>query len=68
MYSPTKSHWVIVKHILRYLEAMVSYVLHITYSLSLSLHGFTNADWAANINDRKSTDEYLVFLDTTFIS
>jgi hypothetical protein len=68
MYSPTKSHWVIVKHILRYLEAMVSYVLHITYSLSLSLHGFTNTDWAANIDDQKFTYGYLVFLGTTLIS
>jgi hypothetical protein len=34
----------------------------------LSLHGFTDVDWAGNIDDRKSTGGYIVFLGTTPIS
>jgi histone deacetylase 1/2 len=34
----------------------------------LSLHGFTDADWAGSIDDRKSTSGYLVYLGATPIS
>jgi len=34
----------------------------------LTLHGFTNADWAGSIDDRKSTGGYLVYLGSTPIS
>jgi hypothetical protein len=36
-----EDHWVAIKHILRYLQAMTSYDLHITRG---SFHGFTNAN------------------------
>jgi len=34
----------------------------------LTLHGFTDADWAGSIDDRKSTGGYLVYLGSTPIS
>jgi len=34
----------------------------------LSLHGFTDADWACSIDDKKSTGGYLVYLGATPIS
>ncbi|XP_073268322.1 uncharacterized protein [Populus alba] len=49
-------------------EATASYGLHITRDSSLSLHGFTDADWAGSIDDRKSTGGYLVYLGSTPIS
>jgi hypothetical protein len=39
-----EDHWVAIKHILRYLQAMTSYDLHITQGSSFSFHGFTNAN------------------------
>jgi histone deacetylase 1/2 len=68
MHVPTKDHWAAVKHILRYLQATTFYGLHITRDSSLSFHGFTNADWANNIFDRKSTGGYLMYLGSTPIS
>jgi hypothetical protein len=68
MYAPTKSHWAVVKLILRYLKGTSSYGLHLTRGSSLSLHGFTDADWARSTNDQKSTGGYIVFLGTTPIS
>jgi hypothetical protein len=47
---------------------MTSYGLHITRSYSFALHGFTDADWAGSIDDRKSTGGYLVFFGQTPIS
>jgi hypothetical protein len=68
MHAPTDSHWVVVKRILRYLRGTASHGLHITRSSSFALHGFTDADWASSVEDRKSTGGYLVFFDQTPIS
>jgi len=38
-----EDHWIAIKHILCYLQAMTSYDLHITRGSSFSFHGFTNA-------------------------
>ena len=61
-------HWSAVKCILRYLQATTSYGLHNIRDSSLSLHGFTDANWASSIDDRKSTCGYLVYLGATPIS
>jgi hypothetical protein len=46
MHAPTKDHWVVVKHILRYLQATTIYGLHITWDYFLSFYGFIDVDWA----------------------
>jgi len=68
MHAPTEGHWAAVKLILRYLKGTSSFGLHLTRDSALSLHGFTDADWADSIDDRKSTGGYIVFLGTTPIS
>ena len=68
MHAPTDSHWAAVKRILRYLKGTTSYGFHITQGSSFALHGFTDADWASSIDDRKSTGGYLVFFGQTLIS
>jgi len=68
MHAPTYSHWAAVKRILRYLRGTASRGLHITRSSSCALHGFTYADWAGSVEDRKSTGGYLVFFSQTPIS
>ena len=57
-----------MKRILRYLRGTTSHGLDITRSSSFALHGFTNADWAGSVEDRKSTGGYLVFFGQTPIS
>jgi len=68
MHAPTDSHWVVVKRILRYLKGTTFYGFHITQGSSFALHGFTDADWADSIDDRKSMGGYLVFFGQTSIS
>ena len=68
MHAPTESHWAAVKRILCYLKGTSSYDIHLTRGSSLSLHGFTDADWAGSVDDQKSTGGYIVFLGTTPIS
>jgi histone deacetylase 1/2 len=68
MHAPTDSYWAAMKCILRYLRGTASHGLHITRSSSFALHGFTDADWAGSVEDRKSTGGYLVFFGQTPIS
>ena len=51
-----------------YLKSMVSSGLHIIHSSSFALHGFIDVKQADSVEDRKSTDDYLVFFSNTSIS
>ena len=58
MVEPRRAHWVAAKHILRYLRATIEYGLKYTKGNEIQLSGFTDADWARNTVDRKSTSGY----------
>jgi hypothetical protein len=68
MHAPTENLWNAVKRILRYLKGKSSFGLHLTRGSSLSIHGFTDADWAGSIDNQKSTGGYIVILSNTPIS
>ena len=58
--SPTKEHWTVVKHILRYLKGTSNYGLSYSRNDDTdTLIGYSDADWAGDVNDRKSTSGYL---------
>ncbi|KAM1354495.1 hypothetical protein PS2_028626 [Malus domestica] len=67
MHKPMESHYVAVKMILRYLKGTVK--LGINYVPgSMDLHAFSDADWAGDPNDRRSTTGFVVFLGHNPIS
>ena len=68
MHALTDSHQAVVKRIMRYLRGTASHGLHVTRSSSFALHGFTDADQAGSVKDRKSMGGYLVFFGQTPIS
>ena len=55
MVEPRRVHWIAAKHVLRYLKGTVDYGLRYTYDHEMSLVGYTDADWAGSVTDRKST-------------
>ena len=57
-----------VKRILRYLKEVLSHGLWLQKSSHLNLHGFADADWALDLNDRKSTTGFCVYLGGNLIS
>ncbi|KAM6557137.1 hypothetical protein CsatB_004156 [Cannabis sativa] len=67
MHSPLESHWKIVKRILRYLKGTLDYGLDMSRSTSLELVGFCDADWASDIDDRRSTTGFCVYLGSNLI-
>ena len=68
--SPTKEHWTAVKRILRYLKGTPNYGLMYSRSVDRdhTLIGYSDADWAGDVNDRKSTSGYLFMMSGAAVS
>ena len=57
--NPTKQHWTALKRILRYLKGTVNYGINYSKKDSQDCICYSDADWAGDINDRRSTSGYL---------
>ena len=68
MHTPFEYHWEVVKHLLCYLNGTRSLYIQLLANTPLTLHGFSNADWVGNPNDRTSTSAFLIFLSANPIS
>jgi hypothetical protein len=66
--SPRSSHRQAVKQIFRYLRHTTDFGLWYSVSSSLSLHGFSDADFAGCRLDRKSTSGTCQFLRFSLVS
>lgn len=68
MHRPSTTHWTAVKRILRYLKGTISCGLHIRKDHHFILHGFSDADWAGNPDDRRSVSGFALFLGSNLLS
>nr|KYP44486.1 Retrovirus-related Pol polyprotein from transposon TNT 1-94 [Cajanus cajan] len=68
MQAPRNPHWMAVKRILRYLCGTLNTSLHLIKSPDFSIKGFCDADWGSNLEDRKSTTGYVIYLGANPIS
>ena len=68
MHSPQPTDWVQLKHLLRYLKGKIDYGLHIKRDSEFLLTMYSDADWAGNAADRRSTGGFLVYLNSNLIS
>jgi hypothetical protein len=63
MSKPEKEHWTAVKRVFRYLCGTASYGLCYEGRLGLDrvvdIHGFVDADWAGDLDRRRSTSGYV---------
>ena len=66
--APTTVHWAAVLRILRYLRGTQFQSLLFPSSSSLELRAYSDADWAGDLTDRKSTTGFCVFLGDSLIS
>jgi hypothetical protein len=67
MATPGWSHWMAVKRIMRYLKGS----LHLKLQLGgqhIKLKGYCDADWAGDVNDRRSTTGYAFSLGDGMVS
>jgi histone deacetylase 1/2 len=68
--APRCSHWAAVKRILRYVQGTLSYgvLLRRPTSSPDLLSAFSDADWAGNPDDRRSTGGYAIFYGGNLVS
>ena len=68
MVKPGKEHWAGVKRVLRYVRGTVDFGLRFVGSNDFDLYGFSDADWAGDIDSRRSTSGYIFRLGDCTIS
>lgn len=66
--EPTSEHWSAVKRILRYVKGTTDYGLLYSKKHDCKCVGYTDADWAGDVADRKSTSGYSFQLSGASVS
>ncbi|XP_019082509.1 PREDICTED: uncharacterized protein LOC109125378 [Camelina sativa] len=61
MHRPTTEHWQAAKRILRYLVVTPTHGIYLHTSSPITIHGFSDADWAGDTDDYVSTHGYLIY-------
>ena len=60
--NPRKEHWSALKRVLRYLNGTINYGLLYKQGGPEHFVGYSDADWAGDLSDRKSTSGYVFIL------
>ncbi|CAN1323102.1 Retrovirus-related Pol polyprotein from transposon RE2 [Linum perenne] len=68
MHSPSTTDWVNLKRVLRYLKGTTTHGITLTRHNSHILSVYTDADWAGDTTDRRSTSAYVTYLGPNIIS
>lgn len=68
MEAPTVTHLKAAKRILRYLKGTVDYGLFYSSSEEFQLIGYSDSDFAGDLDDRKSTTGFVFFMGSNAIS
>ena len=53
--QPIPVHQIAAKHVMRYLKGTIDFGLYYDGNHGCRLYGYTDADWAGSISNRKST-------------
>jgi histone deacetylase 1/2 len=68
IHAPTTSYWTAVKRILRYIHGTRTIGLTFLKSSSTLFSAYSDADWAGDLDDRRSTGGFAIFFGPDFIS
>ena len=66
--KPTREHWTALKRLLRYLKGTLKHGILYTKDGSDTCTGYTDADWAGDVDSRRSTSGYIFSLSGGAIS
>ena len=67
MKTPIMTLQSIAGNSLRYIKAIIDFCLFYDYSSSFELVGYSDSNWAIDMNNRKSTTSFILYMgDTTF--
>ncbi|XP_019251146.1 PREDICTED: uncharacterized protein LOC109230068 [Nicotiana attenuata] len=68
MHNPSEEHMDVVLRILRYLKSSLGKGLMFRKYNHLNINGYTDADWAGSITDRKSPSGYFTFVGGNLVT
>jgi hypothetical protein len=68
LHAPTTVHLTAAKRILRYVRGTIDLEFQIIRSDSMLVSGFSDADWAGCVDDRRSKGGFVVFLGSNLVS
>jgi Reverse transcriptase (RNA-dependent DNA polymerase) len=68
MHMPTEENWIAVKRIVRYISGTLDYGLKFYKNSTTQIHAYVDADWAGNLDDRRSTSGFCVYNGRNLIS
>nr|GEW23989.1 ribonuclease H-like domain-containing protein [Tanacetum cinerariifolium] len=68
MHNPREPYFAALKRVIRYVQGTMDFGLHLYTSATISLVGYTNADWAGCPSTSRSTSGYWVFLGDNLLS
>ncbi|KAK1693081.1 hypothetical protein QYE76_009778 [Lolium multiflorum] len=68
LHAPTTDHWTAAKRILRYVKETTKLGITFKPSSSTLLSGFSDADWAGDVDDRRSTGGFAIFVGPNLVS
>ena len=68
MEQPKEIHLLAAKRILRYLQGTIDFGLFYKKGEKSELFGFTDSDYAGDLNDRRSTSGYVFMIGSAAIS
>ena len=66
--QPRQVHLVAAKNVMRYLKGTIDFGLYYDGNHDYILYGYTDADWAGSISDRKSTSSGCYSVGSAMIS
>ena len=66
--NPKESYIIVVKRIIRYVSGTLDYGIWYSKDSNISLVGFSDANWAENDDDRKSTSAGYFYLRNNLVS
>lgn len=62
MHRPTDLHWKTVKRVLRYLAGTTNYGIFLSSTTPLTVHAYSDEDWAGDADDYISTNAYVIYI------
>ncbi|XP_042005728.1 uncharacterized mitochondrial protein AtMg00810-like [Salvia splendens] len=68
MHRPQKDHYVAALRIVRYLKGTAEHGIMFKKNEHRGIYGFTDADWASNLVDRKSIARYFTFVEGNLVT
>ncbi|KAL6351298.1 hypothetical protein AAG906_035090 [Vitis piasezkii] len=68
MHKPTVTHWQRVKWLLHYVKQTIHFSFLLRRQSNPMLRGFSDTDWGGDLDDRKCTTTYIIFLGNNPIS